>query len=199
MSTDASSTDDRIKAFGMTNQLLAGDLSHVEREYDIELGHTISCSNEKDDAYYPQFERRIRIEASRMAEHYEIFYCLEKSIRALIGDTLEDKHGAQWWDSGKVPQAIHIEVAKRIKKELDSGMTRRSMDAIDYTTFGELSGIIAANWEIFGAMFSSPKAVEKVLGNLNSLRGPIAHCSPLAEDEVLRLQLSVRDWFRLME
>jgi hypothetical protein len=27
----------------------------------------------------------------------------------------------------------------------------------------------------------------------------VAHCSPLAEDEVLRLKLSVRDWFRLME
>lgn len=199
MPTKSASTDNRIKAFGMTNQLVASDLSRLEREYDIELGHTVASANEKDDAYYPQFERRIRIEASKMAEHYEIFYCLEKSIRALIGDTIEDKHGEAWWDSGKVPQAIHVEVAKRIKKELDSGMTRRSIEAIDYTTFGELSGIIAANWDIFGAMFSSPKAVEKVLSNLNSLRAPIAHCSPLAEDEVLRLQLSVRDWFRLME
>lgn len=34
---------------------------------------------------------------------------------------------------------------------------------------------------------------------LNSLRGPIAHCSPLADDEVVRLRLAVRDWFRLME
>src|SRR5438105_502638 len=170
MSTDTASTDDLIKAFGMTNQLIAGDLSQLEREHDIELGHTVASANEKDGSYYPQFERRIRVEASKMAEHYEIFYCLEKSIRALIGDAIEDKHGGAWWDSGKVPQAIHIEVAKRIKKELDSGMTRRSMDPIDYTTFGELSGIIAANWEIFGAMFSSPRAVEKVLGNLNSLR-----------------------------
>jgi hypothetical protein len=29
--------------------------------------------------------------------------------------------------------------------------------------------------------------------------GPIAHCAPLAEDEVVRLRLSVRDWFRLMQ
>lgn len=28
---------------------------------------------------------------------------------------------------------------------------------------------------------------------------PIAHCTALAEDEVLRLQLGLRDWFRLME
>jgi len=38
-----------------------------------------------------------------------------------------------------------------------------------------------------------------VMGSLNTLRGPIAHCSPLAEDEALRLRLAVRDWFRLME
>ena len=35
--------------------------------------------------------------------------------------------------------------------------------------------------------------------NLNQLRGPIAHCSPFAEDEVVRLELTVKDWFRLME
>lgn len=43
------------------------------------------------------------------------------------------------------------------------------------------------------------KAVERVMGNLSVLRGPIAHCSPLADDEVVRLKLTVRDWFRLME
>jgi len=32
--------------------------------------------------------------------------------------------------------------------------------------------------------------------NLNTLRGPIAHCSELAQDEEIRLRLSVRDWFR---
>ena len=67
-----------------------------------------------------------------------------------------------------------------------------------YTTFGELGDIIRANEPIFGDTFKDLKAVSKVMFNLNTLRGPIAHCSPLAEDEVLRLQLSMRDWFRLM-
>ena len=31
-----------------------------------------------------------------------------------------------------------------------------------------------------------------------TLRGPIAHCSMLAEDEIVRLKLTVKDWFRLM-
>ena len=82
---------------------------------------------------------------------------------------------------------------------MDSGVTRRSLDELDYTTFGELSVIITSNWDVFGGLFGSRKALEKVMANLNTLRGPIAHCTALAEDEVLRLQLTVRDWFRLME
>jgi hypothetical protein len=40
---------------------------------------------------------------------------------------------------------------------------------------------------------------QKVMSTLNTLRGPIAHCSPLAQDEVVRLKPAVRAWFRLME
>jgi hypothetical protein len=43
------------------------------------------------------------------------------------------------------------------------------------------------------------RALERILGNLNTLRAPIAHCKALAEDEVTRLHLSLRDWFRQME
>jgi len=82
---------------------------------------------------------------------------------------------------------------------MDSGVTLRLDDKLDYTTFGELSVIITANWDIFGSIFSSRKAVERVLANLNTLRGPIAHCSRLSEDEVIRLNLTVRDWFRTMQ
>ncbi len=41
-------------------------------------------------------------------------------------------------------------------------------------------------------------AFTRIMTSLNMLRGPIAHCCPLADDEVVRLQLTVKDWFRLM-
>ena len=77
-------------------------------------------------------------------------------------------------------------------------MTPRSDDMIDFTTFGELGQIIAANGKIFGDTFRDLKGVSRVLASLNSLRAPIAHCCPLAEDEVSRLQISLKDWFRQM-
>ena len=189
-----------LKLFGMSNQLLLHKLDKVENTYDVILRHKQVDHNEKSETYYPQFEAQIRESARAMAQHYETFYCLEVSIRTLISDILQEKAGAAWWDNDQVvPKVVQDGVSSRIKEELDSGMSRRSDEAIDYTTFGELGEIIKKNWAVFGSIFNSrPKGVERVLANLNTLRAPIAHCSELAEDEVLRLKLSVRDWFRLM-
>ena len=133
-----------------------------------------------------------------MAKSYEIFYCLEKTIRKMVSDIMKDTHGDAWWNT-KVPLHIKDEVKKRIKQESDAGVTIRSAEEIDYTTFGELGIIIKSNAVAFGDIFTNPNGIDRVMSNLNTLRAPIAHCSKLAEDEELRLQLSVRDWFRLME
>jgi hypothetical protein len=90
-----------------------------------------------------------------MAKHYEVFYCLEKSIRALVAETVEAAEGnVNWWVSKRIPINIQQEVAFRIQKEVDAGMTRRSSEELDYSTFGELSVIIAANWDVFGGLFT---------------------------------------------
>jgi hypothetical protein len=189
-----------LKLFGMTTQLLEHDLDRIEKEYVVDLQRGHRASLDADDSYYPQIERDIRAEAAAMAPHYEMFYSLESTIRRLIADTLEEASGDDWWNSGCVPQQIKSDAEARRQKEIDSGMTPRSVEPLDFTTFGELGQIIRANWQTsFGGILSSVKAVEKIMANLNTLRGPIAHCSPLAEDEIVRLRLSVRDWFRLME
>src|SRR5262249_29672486 len=103
-----------------------------------------------------------------------------------------------WWQT-QVADQIRKDAEARMQKEVDSGVTLRSENPLDFTNFGELGEIIKTNWVVFGAILNSKKAVEKVLSSLNTLRGPIAHCSELADDEVLRLRLSLRDWFRLME
>lgn len=133
-----------------------------------------------------------------MSQHYEIIYSLEKTIRSLVADTFQTAEGDTWWNAGRVPIKIKADAEARLQRETDSGMTVRSSDPLDFTTFGELGEIIKGNWDIFGSLFTSPKAVERVMANLNTLRAPIAHYSVLAEDEIVRLRLSVRDWFRLL-
>lgn len=190
---------EKIKSFGMTNQIVTEEIQSIGAQFSHDFGHLPKIIEAVEKAYYPQFTAAVRAEAASMSSHYETFYCLEKTIRALVADSLEAVAGEDWWQSQKVPASIKSEVALRIQKELDSGVTQRSTDELDYTTFGELSVIITSNWDVFGSLFDSRKAVEKVMASLNTLRGPIAHCTALAEDEVVRLRLTVRDWFRLME
>lgn len=186
-----------IKSFAMTNMLLEADLDQIETEFQIDLGRKKETSNKIEDRYFPQFDMALRAEAQKMSEHYVIFYCLEKTIRQLITDVFEATSGKDWWETF-APEAVKINVTKSIKREKEAAVTPRSTNPIDYTTFGELGEIIKSNWQLFGGVaFNDIKAVERVMSALNSLRNPIAHCSPLAEDEILRLDLALRDWFRI--
>jgi hypothetical protein len=131
-----------------------------------------------------------------MARWYILFHLLENDIRELVRDTLEVKD-ARWWENC-IPEPVRREVESNRNREKDFGFQPRSDDPLDYTTFGHLGDIIRENWDAFGGVLTSLKAVGRVMATLNTLRGPIAHCGILAPDEVDRLKLSVKDWSRLV-
>ena len=187
-----------LKLFGLNNLAIEADLRRIASEHKVDIGRRSEDAAAVEQAYYPQFAERLRAEAASMATHYAIFYCLENSIRQLIVERLKEVHGADWWNKG-VPEVVRQNCDKNQKKEQQAGITLRSQDLIDYSNFGELGEIIKANWSIFGDTFRDMRALERILGNLNTLRAPIAHCKELADDEVTRLHLSLRDWFRQME
>jgi hypothetical protein len=183
----------------MTGLQIASSMSKIEAQFGVELGHDTTAPKGRKVAEYEQFEAALRHEAARMSEFYEIFYCLENSIRRLVAETLVDAEGAGWWNSPRVDdKRIREPAASRQKKEIDSGITARSDELIDYTTFGELSQLITDNWELFDPVFQSKTAVSNVSNQLNLLRGPIAHCNPTDELEQERLNLAVRTWFKIM-
>jgi hypothetical protein len=154
--------------------------------------------DEKIDQFIKQFELSNRTNAAKMAQYYQIFYMLENDMRRLIVETLETAHGADWWNA-RVSDAVKQEVTKNKNREVQAGVSLRSDDEIDYTTFGQLGDIIRENWADFAGMLSNQSAVARVFSALNMLRGTIAHCGVLAEDEVDRLILGIRDWFRVLE
>lgn len=191
--------DGLIKAFGMSGLQIVSDLRAVEEKNGINLGIVPKTTKNKRVSEYEQFEANMRQEAARMSEFYEVFYCLENSIRKLVKGIMVEAEGADWWMSARVDEGkIRNPVKGRHKKEVDSGVTPRSEELIDYTTFGELSQLITDNWDIFDPVFSSKIAVSNITNQLNLLRGPIAHCNPTDELEQERLNLAVRSWFKLM-
>jgi len=191
--------DGFIRAFGMSGLQISASMSRIERQYGLDLGHDQTSGKSRKATEYEQFEAALRSEASRMSEFYEVFYCLENSIRKLVADIMIEAEGADWWHSTRVDEKrIREPAAGRRRKEIDSGITPRSEHLIDYTTFGELSQLITDNWELFDPVFQSKTAVSNVSNQLNLLRGPIAHCNPTDELEQERLNLTVRTWFKIM-
>lgn len=189
--------EDILRSFGMANLLTESALDQIERDYSINFRRPILDDSSAKDKLYLQFEQKIRNEAEEMAKHYAVFYCLEKSIKELISNRLFEEKGSDWWEIC-APEHIKTEAKKRQKNELGSGVTPRSHNLIDFTTFGELGQIIISNWDIFSDTFYDKSAVQSVMSLINTIRAPIAHCTLLAEDEVVRLDMSLRDWFRLM-
>lgn len=190
---------DAIKLFSLNNLSIEAEVRRVEEDYNVDFGHRPLEKDEIDQTYYPQFAQRLRDEAEAMAVHYAVFYCLENSIRELVRERLEELYGENWWDNDQVvPESVRKNAEGNRKRELGAGITPRSDEMLDYSNFGELGEIVKANWDIFGDMFRDKRAVERILAGLNTLRAPIAHCKALAEDEVVRLHLGLRDWFRQM-
>ena len=150
--------------------------------------------------YLKQVDTETIADAERMSEFYKLFYALENDMRDLIASTVSEVKGDQWWDNA-VPQAVRDNAQKNFDREAAEGLPPRSDRLIDYTTFGELGEIVKENWEIFSGMFSNAtrNRVLRVINRLNLVRGPIAHCNFLPEEEAIRLKLAIRDWYKLME
>jgi hypothetical protein len=158
----------------------------------------LAVVDESLSPFISQFSAEVRDNADEMAKYYKLFYMLENDTRQLIDDTLTEAYGQNWWDD-HVPQNVKEEYKLNQQRESDAGVSSRSENPLHYISFGQLGEIIRANWDIFGGMLSNQKALGRVMFGLNMLRGPIAHCGVLAEDEIERLMLTVKDWFRLLE
>jgi hypothetical protein len=178
----------------MRNLMLETDLASLEASgIAIEHARTIR----RDELVDPDlFESDIRESARRMADFYVLYFSLENSIRRLIAGRLREKHGLGWWDA-HVPAGVRAAVADKQRKEKDTPMSVRSDDPLTYTNFGELIDILNANWLDFADTLRSPKAMQQILGQFNQIRNVIAHSVELSEDEILRFQLLIRDWFRI--
>lgn len=175
--------------------LIDNEIKNLEKQMGIEVLEKQLVSTDED--YYLQFDLRFRREASEMSRHYELFYCLERQIRVLIEETLIAEKGEQWWETS-VPKSIQDSAKKNMEREKDAAISMRSEKEIDYLNFGELGEIVRENWDSFAPIFSSQRAFDRIMSDLNRLRSPIAHSCLLPEDDILRLRLTVKGLFSLM-
>ena len=185
---------DRLERFAFKNLMLETDLINIE-ESGVDIQH-IDTISKKEIVDTELFEHEILTSARKMARFYVYYFAFENSIRSLISGRLEEKHGLNWWDI-KAPPGVAKNVADNQAKERDTAMAIRSEDPLSYTNFGELIDIIIYNWEDFSDTIRSKKSMESVVSQFSKIRNVIAHSCELEEDDIIRLKLLIKDWFRI--
>jgi len=150
-----------------------------------------------------EFDGDIAGEAIIMADFYALNYCLERSIRKLIRETLE-KYGTNWWEGTHpqtnipiIPQTVkdyYLETKQR-EQESDFLITRPGPQ-LEYTTFGQLKEIIQQNSKDFEAKFlhGKSKSVFDALVTLNQLRNLIAHSYAFTDLERDKFRTAMNEW-----
>ena len=192
------SAEDSVKLFTLNSMLIETDLRSVQKQISEDIGHS-KTNNDSDVAnHLTSLPSELKAEAKAMAGHYVSFYCLENYMRQIIEELMNETYESDWWPK-KIPDQLVQSAKKNRENEEKSGVTPRSEGWLNYLTFGELSEVIKHNWKgCFEQMFSDLNAVQRIMSDLNRLRGPIAHCCLLPEDEIGRLELAVKDLIRQM-
>ena len=150
-----------------------------------------------------EFDGDIAGESIVMADFYALNYCLERSIRKLIRETLE-KYGSTWWEGTIpqtnipiIPQAVkdyYLETKNREQKS-DYLITRPGSQ-LEYITFGQLRAIIEQNWKDFESKFlhGNARPVFDALVTLNQLRPLIAHSYEFTDLERDKFRTAMNEW-----
>jgi len=167
------------------------------------LGDQVRAEREKARSADPlsefaEFSQSLKLQAALNAPFYQMVYCLERMIRDRVTGVMEQAEGEGWWDSNRIDPEVRRKARDLNERERDKAFNQRAR-MIDYTTLGQLGEIITKNWDLFEPHYQSAKAVNNAVAELNLVRGPIAHCCPLEEEEIVRLKLYVHNWFKLVE
>jgi hypothetical protein len=140
------------------------------------------------------FPVAMRGQALRMTRIYALLYCFENSVRQLIRERLEEKHGIDWWEKA-VPKGIRDQAASRRQNALNNTWLEGDKNSeLHFVDFGDLSKIIIHCWEDFSDLVPTQHWIKQRMDELEQARNFIAHSRLLLQTEFQRIESYIRDW-----
>jgi hypothetical protein len=180
--------------------LLFESESELFRRAGINVGADLGQSEEQLllDALSP-FGVKRRNDALEMARLYAVLHAFENEVRSLIRDLLDEKLGANWWDTAAVPNNVKKLAESRQKTaEKDSWLEGAKGDRLEFVDFGDLSTIIVQNWEYFKDLMPSQDWIRQRMTELEKARNFIAHNRMLLPSEFQRIYMYISDWNKVI-
>ena len=144
------------------------------------------------------FSVDLRNEALRMTRIYALIYCFENSVRSLLSERLQERHGSTWWTK-KVPQKVRENAEQRQKDaQNNSWLEGQKQDVLGFAEFGNLADIIVENWDDFSDLIPTQHWLKQRFDELEKTRNFIAHNRLLQPTEFQRIEMYVADWNRMV-
>ena len=135
------------------------------------------------------------IEAQRMSVVYAALHSFENAVRATVTKAMAEKHGETWWE--KVPERIRKSAKSRMDEDSKFRWHgARGATEINYCDFGDLSSIIVTNWDVFEDLLGNMEWAKAALDALEKSRNIVMHGGSVANEDIERIGMNIRDWIR---
>lgn len=138
----------------------------------------------------------VRSSSLHMQRCYRLLFVLENVVREFVSEVLEDKDGPNWFDtrsSNPTKKKVADRKAAEAKNQWHTG---RNSHPINYIDFGDLALLIQTHYDRFKDLLPGQTWAVSRLNDAERSRNVIAHTNVLSDEEVVRLEMLVRDWVR---
>ena len=133
--------------------------------------------------------------AKRMSYVYAAIAAFENMVRSLVTKAMAESHPSDWWSN--VPSKIQKMARSRMEEEARFRWHgARGTEPINYCDFGDMSSIIVTNWTVFEDIIGNLEWAKGVLNTLEKSRNIIMHSGTLANEDIERVGMNIRDWIR---
>ena len=142
-----------------------------------------------------RLDRGRLMQAEKMAIIYTAIHAFENSVRHFVSVAMVEEYQEEWWQN--VSKKVQDKVLKRIE---DDSKFRwhgsRGGVEIEYCDFGDLSSIITNNWRVFEDVLVDLEWSKSTLSILERSRNIVMHGGVLAQQDIERIGMNIRDWLR---
>lgn len=131
-----------------------------------------------------------------MQRSYRLLFVLENLVREFVREVLEEVDKDDWFEK-RASRDMKKKVEDRKSAESKNNWhTGRNAHPIYYLDFGDLALLIQSHWENFKGLVPTQSWAVSRLNDAERSRNVIAHTNLLSDEEVVRLEMHVRDWVR---
>lgn len=133
-----------------------------------------------------------------MQRCYRLLYVLENVVREFVDDVFAEADGGteKWFDKRANLQMKKKVVERRAAEDRNQWHTGRNVHPVYYLDFGDLGTMIQTHWVLFKDLLPDQAWALSRISDAERSRNVIAHTNLLSDEEVVRLEMHVRDWVR---